>query len=150
MYVIGAWSFTSLEELNYPNESIRVNIGHKVVIIIQVRSVIIGVFRRIKILITILYKLVDLIKVVRIKIVTLDAKVSFDRFGKELRLISVSFGGFRVNSQSRIIAQALWFEEVFDFTPRLRWFVSKLMSLQNFSQLACDSIPRLSLISFCN
>ena len=115
-----AWGFTSLNELNYHNESIRVNIGHKdMMIIIHVRSVIIGVFRRIKIFITIIYNLVDLIEVVRIKIVTVDAKVSFDRFGKELRLISVSLGGFRVKSQSGIIALVLWFEEVFDFTSRL-------------------------------
>ena len=64
VYVIGAWGFTSPEELNYPNESVRVNIGHKVVIINHVGSVIIGVFRRIKIFIIILYKLVDLIEVV--------------------------------------------------------------------------------------
>ena len=64
VYVIWAWGFTSFEKLNYPNESIRVNIGHKVMIIIHVRSVIIGVFRRIKIFIVILYKLVDLIEVV--------------------------------------------------------------------------------------
>ena len=42
----------------------------------------------------ILYKLVDLIEVVGIKVVTLNAEVSFDRFGKELRLISVSLSGF--------------------------------------------------------
>ena len=119
MYVTGAWGFTSLKELNYPNESIRVNIGHKVVIIIYVRSVTIGVFRRIKIFIIILYKLIDLIEVVGIIIVTLDAEVSFDRFGKELRLISVSLGGFLVKSQSRIVTLTLWFEKVFDFTPRL-------------------------------
>ena len=64
VYVIEAWGFTSLNELNYPNESIRVNIGHKVVIVIHVRSVIIGVFRRMKIFIIILYKLIDLIEVV--------------------------------------------------------------------------------------
>ena len=45
--------------------------------------------------------------------------MSFDAFGKELRLISVGLGGFCIESQSRIIALALWFEEVFDFTPRL-------------------------------
>ena len=54
----------SLEELNYLNESIRVNISHKVMIIIHVRSVIIGVFRRIKLFIIILDKLIDLIEVV--------------------------------------------------------------------------------------
>ena len=119
MYVVGAWGFTSPKELNYLNESIRVNIGHKVMIIIHIRSVIIGVFRRIKIFIVILYKLINLIEVVSIKIVTLNADVSFNTFGKELRLISVSLGSFRIKSQSLIIALALWFEEVFDFTPRL-------------------------------
>ena len=119
MYVIKAWGFTSLKELNYANESVRVNVDHKVVIIIHIRSVIIGVFRRMKIFIIILYKLVDLIEVVLIKVVTLNAKVSFDRFGKELRLISVSLGSFYVKSQSRIIKLALCFEEVFDFMPRL-------------------------------
>ena len=74
---------------------------------------------RIKILIIILYKLVDLIEVVRIKLVTLNAEVSFERFGKEFCLISVSLGGFRIRSQSRIIALTLCFEEVFDFMPRL-------------------------------
>ena len=78
----------SLKKLNYPNECIGVNIGHKTVVIIHVRSVIIRVFRRMKIFIIILYKLVDLIGVVGIKIVVLNAEVSFDRFGKELRLIS--------------------------------------------------------------
>ena len=118
MYVIGACCFTSLKKLNYPNECIGVNIGHKVVIIMHVGSVIIGVFRRKKISIIILYKLVDLIEVIRIKIVTLNAKVSFDRFGKELFLISVNLGGFGIETQSRIIV-ALWLEEVFNFTPRL-------------------------------
>ena len=90
VYVIGAWGFTSLKKLNYPNECIEVNIGHKVVIIIHVRSVITRVFRRIKIFIIVLYKMVDFIEVIRIKIVSLDAEVSFDRFGKKLRFISVS------------------------------------------------------------
>ena len=61
VYVIGTWGFTSLKKLNYPNECINVNISHKIVIIIHVRSVVIGVFRRIEISIVILYKLVDLI-----------------------------------------------------------------------------------------
>ena len=121
MYVIVAWGITSLKKLNYPNEYIGVNIGHKVVIIIHVRSVIIGVFRRINIFIIILYKLVDhdLIEVVQIKIVTLNAEVCFERSGRELRFTSVGLGGFRMKSQSRITALTLWFEEVFDFTPIL-------------------------------
>ena len=106
--VIGAWGFTSFKKLNYPNESIRVNISHKVVIIIHVRSVIIGVFRRIKIFIVILYKLVDLIEVVCIKVVTLSTLSA-----KSCAL------SFRIESQSRIIRLAVWFKKVFDFTPRL-------------------------------
>ena len=46
-------SFTSIMKVNYPNEGIRVNIGHKIVIIIDVCSVITGVFRRVKIFIII-------------------------------------------------------------------------------------------------
>ena len=34
----------------------------------------------------IIYELVDLIKVIRIKMFALNAEVTFDRFGKELRL----------------------------------------------------------------
>ena len=115
MNVIGALGFTSLKKLNYPNECI----GDKIVVIIHVRSVIIGTFKGIKIFIIILYKLVDLIEVVRIKIVALNAEVSVDRFSKELRLISFCLGGFRIKSQSWIIALIIWFSEVFDFTPRL-------------------------------
>ena len=73
--------------------------------------------RRIKVFIINLYKLVDLIEMIRIKIVTLNAEVYFDRFGEELHVISVSLGGFRIETQSRIIALTLWLEEV--FTPRL-------------------------------
>ena len=58
VYVVGIWGFISLKKLNHPNECIRVNIGHKIVIIIHVCSLIIGAFRRIKIFIIILYKLV--------------------------------------------------------------------------------------------
>ena len=101
MYVIGAWGFTSLKKLNYLNERIRVNIGHKIMIIIRVRSVIIGVF----IFIIILCKLVELIEVFQIKVITLNAKVSFDRFGKELRLIYINLGGFRIEMQCWIIAR---------------------------------------------
>ena len=146
MYVIGAWGFTSFKKLYYPNESIRVNIGLKVVIISDIRSVIITVFRRIKIFIAI-YKLVDLIGVVWIEVVTLNAEVSFDTFGKDFRLISVNLGGFRIESQVRITFRLRKFLILRQDSV---WLVSKLMSLQNFSQLACDSVLRLPLISFCN
>ena len=83
----------------------------------------IGVFRRIRIFIIILYKLVDLIKVFSIKVITLNARVSFNGFGKELRIICVSLDGFRIDTQCHIIALTLRFEK--DSV----WLVSKLMSL---------------------
>ena len=56
------------------------------------------------ILIVILDEFVDLIEVVRIKMVALDAKVPFDRFSKELRFVGVGLGNFVSVLQSRIIA----------------------------------------------
>ena len=132
MYVVGSWDFTSLKILNYPNSCIRVNIGHKIVIIINVCSVIMGIFRRIKIFVIIFHKLVELIEVFRIKVITQNAKVSFERFGKELCLICASLGGFGIETQCRIIALTLWFEKVFNFRQDSVWLVSKLMSLWNF------------------
>ena len=52
-------------------------------LISHVEPVVIWVLRRIKILIVILNEFVDLIEVVRIKMVALNAKVPFDRFSKE-------------------------------------------------------------------
>ena len=115
----GPGGFTSLKKLNYPNECIRVNISHKIVIIIHVHSIIIGVSRRIKIFIIILYKLVDLIEVFRIKIITLNAEVSLDRFGKELLLICIGLGSFLIRTQCWIIVLTLWLEEIFNFLSRL-------------------------------
>ena len=43
----------------------------------------------------ILYKLVDLIEVVRIKIVTLNAEVSFDKFGALSALVLAVFASSR-------------------------------------------------------
>ena len=83
----------------------------------------------------ILDEFVDLIEVVRIKMVALDAN---------------SLGNFVSVLQSRIIALTLRLKKVFDFTPRLVGVISKLMELQNFSQLACDSTLRSSLTCFCN
>ena len=40
----------------------------------------------------ILYEFVDFIKVIRIKMFTLYAEVPFDRFGKELRFVSICLG----------------------------------------------------------
>ena len=51
----------------------------------------------------------------------LNAEVSFDRFGKELRFVGVCLGDFVVVAQCWIVALTLGFEEVFDFAPRLAW-----------------------------
>ena len=67
----------------------------------------------------ILYEFVDFIKVIRIKMFAFYAEVSFDRFGKELRFVSVCFGDFVVVAQCWIIGPTLWLEEVLDFAPRL-------------------------------
>ena len=96
-----------------------INIGLKLVLVSNVEPVVIWVLRRIKIPIVILDEFIDLIEVVRIKMFTLYAKVSFDRFGKELRFVSVGLGDFGSMMQSRIIALTLRLKKVFDFTPRL-------------------------------
>ena len=88
-------------------------------LISHVKPVIIWVLRGIKILIIILYELVDLIEVVRIKMDALDAKVHFDRVSKELRFVSVGLGDFVSVLQSWIVALTLWLKKVFDSAPRL-------------------------------
>ena len=85
----------------------------------------------------ILYELVDFIEVIRIKVVTLYAEVSFERFGKELCFVCVCLGDFVIMAQCWISALTLWLEKVFDFMPRLTLIVSKLTELQNFSHLDC-------------
>ena len=55
----------------------------------------------------ILYELIDFIKVIRIKMFALNAGVSFDRFGKELRFVGVCLGEFVVVAQCWIIALTL-------------------------------------------
>ena len=67
----------------------------------------------------ILYELVDFIKVIRIKMFTLYAEVSFDRFGKELRYIGICLGDFVVMVKCWIVALTLRLDEVLDFEPRL-------------------------------
>ena len=69
----------------------------------------------------VLYELVDLIKVIRIKVFALYAEVSFDRFGKELRFIGVCLGDFVVVAQCWLVTLTFRFEEVLDFAPRLAW-----------------------------
>ena len=67
----------------------------------------------------ILDKFVDRMEVIRIKMIAFYAKMSLDRFSKELRFISVGLGDFACVAQSWIIALTLWLKEVFKFAPRL-------------------------------
>ena len=69
----------------------------------------------------ILYELVDFIKVIRIKMFALYAKVPFDRFGKELRFVGVCLGDFAVVAQCWTVALTLWLKKFLDFAPRLAW-----------------------------
>ena len=69
----------------------------------------------------ILDEFIDFIEVIRIKKVAFYAKMPLDRFGKELRFVSVSLGDF-----------------------------VGLIELQNFSQLTRDSTLSSSLTCFCN
>ena len=70
-------------------------------------------------MIIILDEFVDLIEVVRIKMDALDAKVPFNRFGKELRFVSVGLGDFASVLQSWIVALTLWLNKVFCSAPGL-------------------------------
>ena len=62
---------------------------------------------------------IDLMKVIRIKMVALYAEMPFDRFSKELHFVSVGLSNFVCVEQSWIIALTLWLKEVLDFVPRL-------------------------------
>ena len=69
----------------------------------------------------ILNKFVDVMEVIRIKVVAFYAEVFLNRFGKELRFVSVSLGDFFCVAQSWIIALTLGPKEVLNFAPRLVW-----------------------------
>ena len=69
----------------------------------------------------ILYKLVDFIEVIRIKMFALYAEVPFNSFGKELCFVGVCLGDFVVEAQCWIIAVTLWLDKVLEFAPRLAW-----------------------------
>ena len=71
----------------------------------NVKPIVIWVLRRIKISVIILDEFVDVIEVIRIKVIALYAKMPLDRFGKELRFVGVSLGDFVRMVQSWIIAQ---------------------------------------------
>ena len=67
----------------------------------------------------ILDEFVDFIKVIRTKMVAFYAEMSLDRFGKELRFISVSLGDFVRVVQSWIVALTPRLKEILNFAPRL-------------------------------
>ena len=98
----------------------------------------------------ILCELADFIKVIRIKMFALYAEVSFDRFGKELRFIGVCLGDFVVVAQCWIVALTLRLEKFLILPQDWLGSLSKLIELQNFSQLACISTLISSLSCFCN
>ena len=60
----------------------------------------------------ILDEFVDFIKVIRIKMIAFYAEMSLDRFGKELRFISVGLGDFVRVVQSWIVTLTLRLKEV--------------------------------------
>ena len=67
----------------------------------------------------ILDEFIDLMKVIRIKMVAFYAEMPFDRFGKELRFVGVGLDDFVCVAQSWIVTLTLRLKEVLDFAPRL-------------------------------
>ena len=65
-----------------------------------------------------LNEFVDFIKVIRIKMIAFYTEMSLDRFGKELRLISISLGDFVRVVQSWIVVLTPRLKEILDFAPR--------------------------------
>ena len=88
-------------------------------LVLHVKAVVIWVLRRIKIPTIILDEFIDLMKVIRIKMVAFCAEMPFDRFGKELHFVGTGLGDFVCVAQSWIIALTLRLKEVRDFAPRL-------------------------------
>ena len=67
----------------------------------------------------ILDEFIDLMKVIRIKMVAFYTEMPFDRLDKELRLVGIGLSNFVRMAQSWIITLTLWLKEVLDFAPRL-------------------------------
>ena len=128
----------------------RVNIFHKLVLISHVKPVVIWVFRRIKIPIIILYELIDFIKVIRIRMFALNAKVYFDRFGKSCALSAFVLAILSSWCSVLLLRGHLGLRKFLILRHHLLGSLSKLIELQNFSQLACVSTLRSSLTCFCN
>ena len=79
----------------------------------------------------ILYELIDFIRVIRNKMFALNAEVSFDRFGKELRFVGICRRGAVLDSRAD---QGL--RKFLILRQDSLGSLSKLTELQNFSQLA--------------
>ena len=112
------------------------------------QSVVICVFKRIKMLMIILYKLVDFVEVLRIKVVALCAEVSFKRLGKELRVVCISLGDFVIMAQCWIIALTLWLEKVLDFALRLAWIGLQANKVAEFFPTSLRFYPNVILNLF--
>ena len=80
----------------------------------------------------ILDEFIDFIKVIRIKMIAFYAEMSLDRFGKELRLISVGLGDFVRVVQSWIVALTLPLNKFLILRQDSFALLSKLMESQNF------------------
>ena len=80
----------------------------------------------------ILDEFIDFIKVIQIKMISFYAEMSLDRFGKELRLISVALGDFVRVVQSWIVALTLRLNKFLILRQDSFALLSKLMALQNF------------------
>ena len=88
----------------------------------------------------ILYELILFIEVIQIKMSALYAEVPFDRFCKELRFVCVCLGDCVIMAQCWIIALTPFGSRKFLILRQdSLGSVSKLIELQNFSQLACVS-----------
>ena len=89
------------------------------VLISHVKSVVIWVLKRIKIPMLILCEFIDLMEVIRIKMVAFNAEVPFERFSKELSFVGFGLGNLVCMVESWIITLTLRLKEVLNFAPRL-------------------------------
>ena len=79
----------------------------------------------------ILNEFIDIMEVIRIKMVAFYAEMPFDRFGKELRFAGVGLDDFVCVVQSWIIALTLWLKEVLNLRQDSLGLVSRLTELQS-------------------
>ena len=85
----------------------------KLIFISYVKPVVIWAFRRIKISMVTHNEFIDLMKMIRIKMMAFYAEMTFDRFGKELRFVGIGHGDLVCVVQSWIMALTLWLKAIF-------------------------------------